>query len=71
MDDRRTPEPESPFSDALSRTPEENARDAEKGLDQPDRKSVTEANQDGPDQGERPDGPKPEVVDRVLNNPPG
>ncbi|MCG5239223.1 hypothetical protein ACIU1J_00930 [Azospirillum doebereinerae] len=45
MDDRKMPLPKSPFIEALKSNPHDNARDAERLLDFPDRKQVTEANQ--------------------------
>lgn len=48
MDDRRMPEPKSPFAEALRHPPEEKAKEneaeAERLYDSPDRRSVTEAN---------------------------
>lgn len=44
MDDRRMPAPKSPLTEALRRSPKENATEAERLYDSPDRHSVTEAN---------------------------
>lgn len=44
MDDRKTPLPKSPFTEALKSNPKDNARDAERLLDSPDRQDVTEVN---------------------------
>lgn len=44
MDDRRMPEPKSPFAEALRHPPKENEAEAERLYDSPDRRSVTEAN---------------------------
>lgn len=44
MDDRRMPEPKSPFAEALGNPPEEAAKEAERLYDSPDRRAVTEAN---------------------------
>lgn len=55
MDDRKMPLPKSPFTEALKSDPHENARDAEKLYDAPDRDSVTEANRK-PDRTDQPAG---------------
>lgn len=44
MDDRKTPLPKSPFTEALKSNPKDNAREAERLLDSPDRREVTDAN---------------------------
>lgn len=45
MNDRKMPQPKSPFIEALKSDPHENAREAERILDAPDRQEITEANQ--------------------------
>lgn len=54
MDDRKTPLPKSPFAAALKSNPHDNAREAERLLDQPGREEITEANTDAA----RPDKPR-------------
>ncbi len=44
MDDRKIPLPKTLFAEALKSTPHDNAREAERLLDSPDRNEVTEAN---------------------------
>lgn len=54
MDDR---EPTGPFEEALRRSPAENARDADRTMDSPDRREVTEANEALHDEAGKPRPP--------------
>ncbi|NYZ16320.1 hypothetical protein HL658_27580 [Azospirillum sp. RWY-5-1] len=68
MNDRRMPEPKSPFTEALRRSPKENAEDAERLYDSPDRRTVTEANRKigrKPDEREAEVGGDPAVSTNV------
>ena len=68
MDDRRTPEPKSPFTEVLRRSPKENAKEAERLYDSPDRRTVTEANRGisrKPDDHEAGPGDDPTVSTNV------
>lgn len=70
MDDRKTPLPQSPFTEALKHNPKDNREEAERVYDAPDGSAITEANLEGGEDGDKVDGPGQDpVVARNVRKP--